>query len=70
MGNSTYDFAQNNTDFEDSFDDNSTESDEPEDSLYYYDNMVKSFDDQSEVDDWILSILNADDFANDTYLNF
>ena len=70
MGNSTYDFAQNNTDFEDSFDDNSTESDEPEDSFYYYDNKVKSFDDQSEVDDWVLSILNADDFANDTYLNF
>jgi hypothetical protein len=70
LGNSTYDVTQNNTDFEDSIDDNSTQPDEPEDTFYYYDNKVRSFNDQSEVDDWILSILNADDFANDTYLNF
>ena len=42
----------------------------PVDSFEYYDNKISSFSSQSEIDDWILSILNADDFANDTYLYF
>jgi len=48
----------------------SNSTDGKENAFAYYNKIANSFNSIYELNDWVLSILNADDFTADSYLNF